>query len=58
MERIFSDKNKTAFQNSLITINWENEISDRNANEAIIIFNQKLTIAFNKSFPFVELSRK
>ena len=57
--RIFSDKNKTTFQNLLSTIvNWENEMSDRNANEAMTIFNQKLTIAYNKSFPFVKLSRK
>ena len=56
--RIFSDKNKTTFQNLLSTINWENEMPDRNANEAVIIFNQKLTKAYNKSFPSVKLSRK
>ena len=33
-------------------------MSNRNANEAMIIFNQKITIAYNKSFPFVKLSRK
>ena len=33
-------------------------MSDSNANEAMIIFNQKLTIAYDKSFPFVKLSRK
>ena len=33
-------------------------MSDRNANEAMIIFNQKLTIAYNKSFAFVKLSGK
>ena len=48
MVRIFSDKNKTAFHNLLSTINCENEMSDRNANEAMIIFNQKHTIAHNK----------
>ena len=58
MVRIFSDKNKTTFQNLLSTINWENEMSDRNANEAMTIFNQKLTIAYNKLFPSVKLSRK
>ena len=58
MVRIFSDKNKTTFQHLLSTINCENEMSDRNANEAMIIFNQKLTIAYNKSFPFAKLSRK
>ena len=35
--RIFSDKNKETFQNLLSTINWENELSDKNANEAVII---------------------
>ena len=58
MVRIHSDKNKTTLQNLLSTINWENEMSDRNANEAMIIFNQKLTIAYNKLLPFVKLSRK
>ena len=33
-------------------------MSDSNANEAMIIFNQKLATAYNKSFPFVKLSRK
>ena len=50
MVRISSDKNKTTFQNLLRTINWEKEMSDRNANEVMIIFSQKLTIAYNKSF--------
>ena len=39
--RIFSNKNKTTFQNLLSAINWENELSDRNANEAMIIFQPK-----------------
>ena len=39
MVRIFSDKNKATFQNLLSAINWENELSDKNANEAITIFN-------------------
>ena len=56
MVRIFSDKSKTTFQNLLSTTNWEKEMSDRNENEAMIIVNQKLTIAYNKSFPFVKLS--
>ena len=56
MVRIFSDKNKATFQNLLSTVNWENELSDKNANDAMIIFNQKLTITYNKSFPFVKLS--
>ena len=33
MVRVFSDKNKATFQNLLSKINWENELSDKNANE-------------------------
>ena len=58
MVRMFSDKNKATFQNLLSKINWENELSDKNANKAMNIFNKKLTIAYNKLFPFVKLSRK
>ena len=58
MVKIFSDKNKATFQNLLSTINWENELSDKNGNEAMIIFNQNLAIAYNTSFPFANLSRK
>ena len=58
MVGMFSDKNKATFQNLLSTINGENELSDKNANEAVIIFNQKLTIAYNKSYLFVKLSGK
>ena len=39
MVRIFSDKNKAT--NLLTKINWENELSDKNANEAMNIFNKK-----------------
>ena len=58
MVRIFSNKNKATFINLLSKINWENELSDKNANEGMNVFNKKLTIAYNKSFPFVKLSRK
>ena len=58
MVRIFSDNNKATFQNLSTKINWENELSGKNANEAMNIFNKKLTIAYNKSFTFVKLSRK
>ena len=33
MVRIFNDKNKATFQNLLSKINWENELSDKNANK-------------------------
>ena len=33
-------------------------MSDSDANKPMIIFNPKFTIAYNKSFPFVKLSRK
>ena len=58
MVRVFSDETKATFQNLLTTINWESEMSDRNANEAMLIFNQKLITAYNKSFRFVKLSKK
>ena len=42
MVRIFNDRNKATFQNLLSKINWQNELSDKNANEAMNIFNKKL----------------
>ena len=48
MVRIFSDKNKATFQNLLSKINWVNQLLDKNANEAMNIFNKKLTVAYNK----------
>ena len=35
----------------------EKELTDKNTNEAMLIFNQKLHSAYNKSFPFKRLSR-
>ena len=54
--RIFSDKNN--FRGLIGEIKWEKELIDKNTNEAMLIFNQKLCSAYNKSFPFKRLSRK
>ena len=36
--------------------NWDAELKHKNINEAMLAFNQKITIANNKSFPFKRLS--
>ena len=56
--RIFSDKNKNNFKNLIGEIKWESELIDKNVNESMFVFNQKIFIAYNKSFPFKRLSRK
>ena len=56
--RVFSDKNKNNFKNLTGEIKWESELIDKNVNEAMFVFNQKISIAYNKSFPFKRLSRK
>ena len=53
---IYSEQNKT--KKLLSDINWDAELKQRNVNEAMLAFNQKITIAYNKSFPFKRLSRK
>ena len=50
--RIFSNKNKNNFKRLIGEIKWEKELIDKNTNEAMLIFNQKLRSAYNKSFPF------
>ena len=42
----------------LSDINWDAELKHKNVNEAMLAFNQKITTAYNKSFPFKRLSRK
>ena len=56
--RIFSDKNKNKFKTLLTNIDWKQELKGVNVDEAMNIYYQKLHIAYNKSFPFVKLSRK
>ena len=58
MVRIFSEKAKNAYQNLLSEISWDEELSNKNVNEAMQVFSKKLQIAYNKSFPLKRLSRK
>ena len=56
--RIFSEINKNTFRRLIGEINWESELINKNVNEAMFVFNQTLSVAYNKSFPFKRLSRK
>ena len=56
--RIFSDNNKNYFKSLIEEINRESELINKNMNEVMFVFNQKLFIAYNKSFLFKRLSRK
>ena len=56
--RIFSDKNKDKFKMLLTNVNWEQELKGVSVDEAMNLYYQKLHIAYNKSFPFVKLSRR
>ena len=56
--RIFSGNNKNNFRRLISEINWESELINKNVNEAMFVFNQKLSVAYKKPFPFKRLSRK
>ena len=56
--RIFREINKNTFRRLIGEINWESELINKNVNEAMFVFNQKLSVAYNKPFPFKRLSRK
>ena len=56
--RIFTENNKNNFKNLIISINWEEELKSKSVNEAMLIFNKKISISYNKSFPFKRLSGK
>ena len=58
MVRIYSEQNKNTFKKFLSDVNGDAELKHKNVNEAMLAFNQKITIAYNKSFPFKRLSRK
>ena len=58
MVRIYSEQNKNTFKKFLSDVNWDAELKHKNVNEAMLAFNQKITIAYNKSFPFKRLSTK
>ena len=56
--RTYSEQNKNTFQKLLGDVNWDIELEHKNVNEAMMTFNQKITVAYNKSFPFKRLSRE
>ena len=56
--RIFSENNKNNFKNLISSINWEEKLKSKSVNEAMLIFNKKISVPYNKSFPFKKLSRK
>ena len=58
MVRIFSEKAKNTYQNLLNEISQDEELSNKNVNEAMQVFSKKLQIAYNKSFPLKRLSRQ
>ena len=58
MARLFSEKNEQNFQNIFKQINWKKELSGKTTDEAMQIVYKELSIAYNKAFPYVRLSRK
>ena len=44
--------------NSLNIIKWNEELRNKNTNQAMSLFYEQLTQAYNKSFPFMRKSRK
>ena len=58
MIRIYSKQNKNTFQKFIGDVNWNIELKHKNVNEAMMTFSQKITVAYNKSFPFKRLSSK
>ena len=58
MVRIYIEQNKNTFQKLLGDVNWDIELEQKNINEAVMTFNQKITVAYYKSFPFKRLFKK
>ena len=56
--RIFSDKNKRQIKDSLQSINWEQELCNKNTNQSMSYFYEQLIKTYNKSFPLLKLSDK
>ena len=48
--RIFSDRNKNNFKRLIGEIKWETELINKNTNEAMLVFNKQVCIAYNKCF--------
>ena len=47
MVRIYSEQNEITFHKLLGEVNWDMEL--KNMKEVIFAFNQKITVAYNKS---------
>ena len=58
MVRLFSEQKLIKFQEILKVIDWDLELGQRTTDEAMQIFYKEFQIAYNKTFPFVKLSRK
>ena len=56
--RIFSDKNKGKFKDLLQSINWEQELCNKNTNQSKSYFYEQLTQTYNKSFPLMQYETK
>ena len=50
------DQNKDRFKDLLQSINWEQELCNKNTNQSMSYFYEHLTQTYNKSFPFMKLS--
>ena len=56
--RIFSEKNKEKFKDILQKMNLNNKVKDKTVDQSMEIFYNELSNAYNRSFPYVRLSRK
>ena len=56
--RIFSDKNKEKFKDILQKMNVNNNVIDKTVDQSMGIFYNELSIAYNRSYLYVRLSRK
>ena len=56
--RLSGDKNKEKFENILQKMNLNNKTKDMTADRSMEIFYSELCNAYNRSFPYVRLSRK
>ena len=56
--RIFSEKNKENFKKSFGHTDWEINLRNKSANDAMNSFYQKFKMAYKMSFPLVKLSHK
>ena len=58
MTRVFSQKNKSKFEQELACCNWNKLFAETDPNSAFDIFSSAITRLFNKHFPLTRVSRK